>query len=315
MKMKTTLFLEEIDMSRKNWFFIVFTSLVLASLACTLGSSAGTKATQKPAPVKASKESDQPVAQEKNEASAENPAEATIPIPVSLPTYTPLPTYVPLPTLAPTSIPSNPIGLWAGLSSLNSYRLTIRVVNNGPTPQDRSETTYMIETGSDGDSTHIHNESLSSSAEYPELDTSSSDQYTIGSRTCDYSEGSDEVEKSDVDPMVQEMSDTWFKLIDLTPMITDPVFAGEEELNGVMTNHFTFTVSGLGVDSGAEVVASSGEYWLAQDGQYIVKYSILLETRNGPAGDANTRTLHSAFFIEVQNINQEIVITFPANCQ
>ncbi len=63
------------------------------------------------------------------------------------------------------------------------------------------------------------------------------------------------------------------------------------------------------------MVASGGEYWLAQDGQYVVKNSIVLETRSGPAGDPNTETMHAEFYIEVQDINQEIVITMPAACQ
>ena len=105
--------------------------------------------------------------------------------------------------------------------------------------------------------------------------------------------------------------DAWFKMVDILPMTNDPVFVGEEMVNGVMTNHFTFNVTGLGAESGAEVVASNGEYWLAQDGQYVVKYSVIMETRNGPAGDPNTQTMHSEFYIEVTDINQPIVITMP----
>jgi hypothetical protein len=198
---------------------------------------------------------------------------------------------------------------------LNSYRMTVRMIENGPTPQDRSESTYQVESGSDGDSTHIHTESLMSSTEDPEVNTGSSEQYMVGNRSCSYSEGSDEVEASDIDPMAAEMADAWFTMVDVVPLIHNPVFVGEETQNGVMTNHFTFTVSGLGMESGAEVVASGGEYWLAQDGQYLVKYLLLLETRDGPAGEPNTKTLHSEFNIEVKDINQQVVIPLPDFCQ
>jgi hypothetical protein len=270
-------------MSRKKILFIVISILVLAGLACNMGGSSSTKSTE---------EDNSPSSKAK---------------PTKVPTKTQVPT--------PTPIPSSPIGLRQGLSSLNSYQLTIRAVSNGPTAVDKSVITSQSDKGSDGESTHVHYETISSSAEYPDEDISTSDQYEVGGRTCSFSSGDEEVETAETDPFVQEMSDTWFEMIDLVPMVNDPVFVGAEEMNGVMTNHFTFTVSGLGDESGAEVVASTGEYWLAQDGQYIVKYLVVMETRDGPAGDPNTRTLHSEFYIEVQNINQEVVITLPPVCQ
>jgi len=270
-------------MSSKKVLFIVISILVLASLACNMGGSSSTKSTE----------------EDNSPSSKANPTK--------VPTKTPVPT--------PTSIPAYPIGIWQGLSSLNSYQLTIRAVFTGPTAADKMEIISQSAKGSDGESAHVHYETISSSAEYPEEDVSTSDQYKAGDRTCNFSSGDEEVEQAESDPFLTEMMGTWLKMVDLVPMVNDPVFVGAEEMNGVMTNHFTFTVSGLGDESGAEVVASTGEYWLAQDGQYIVKYLVVMETRDGPAGDANTRTLHSEFYIEVQNINQEVVITLPPECQ
>lgn len=215
----------------------------------------------------------------------------------------------------PTTMPSNPIGIRQGLAGLNSYQMEIRFANLGPTSQDRSEITFMVETASDGESWHITNSILSSSAEEPEVNTSQSNQYKVGDIMCEVSEEDFEVEKTDMDPQVTEILDVWTGLLDLVPIVNDPVFIGSEVMNGVETNHFTFNVSGLGVDSGAEVVASDGEYWLAVDGQYVVKYVVHLETRDGPAGDANTETLRSDFSIEVRDINQPIIITLPAKCK
>jgi hypothetical protein len=316
-------------MTRKHSIFIVMSVLVLTGLACNLGKTAGKNPTQMPAPAEANTQAPAPVeANTQLPAPVEEQVTATsvvslptevAPTPTLVPTDTPEPTATPLPTPtqtpAPTSISSNPIGLWQGLSSLNSYRLKIRVVNNGPTAQDINQNAIFIASGSDGNSSHIHTETTSSSADAPEVNSGTSDQYRVGNHSCSFSSGSNEVTKEDLDPMVNEMTGSFFKLIDLVPVVNDPVFVGQEELNGVKTNHFNFTVSGLGVDSGAEVVASGGEYWLAQDGQYIVKYSLVLETRNGPAGDPNTRTMDAEFYIEVQDINQDIVITFPDNCQ
>lgn len=229
---------------------------------------------------------------------------------------TPAPDKPVIPFLAtPTTMPSNPIGIRQGLASLDSYRLEIRFANLGPTSQDRSEITFQVETASDGESWHITNSVLSSSAEEPEVNTSQSNQYKVGTIMCEVSEDDSEVDVNDMDPQVTEILDVWTGLLDLVPVVNDPVFIGSEIMNGVQTNHFQFDVSGLGVDSGAEVVASDGEYWLAVDGQYVVKYVVHLETRDGPAGDANTETLRSDISIEVRDINQPIEITLPANCQ
>ena len=216
-------------------------------------------------------------------------------------------------TPEPTAIPSDPVGIWEGLSSLNSYRQTFRIVTNGPTNLDISENTIMVEVGSDGNSCHTYIQQFASSADDPQGDTDIQDQYRVGNITCDIGEDASEV--SDNDPLAQEMIDAWFKMVDILPVINNPIYIGEEMLNGVMTNHFSFKIEGLGVDSGAEVVASDGEYWLAQDGQYLVKYWAVMETRNGPAGDPNTQTYRLEFSIETQDINQEIVITLPASCQ
>jgi hypothetical protein len=285
-------------MSKYKLLFIVFSVFLLVSLACNIGNSAEQGNEQPPASVEQPSQGLQPAeGQEQPPAQAEAPAAQVIVV-----TATP----------EPTEIPSEPIGIWQGLSSLNSYRLTIRLVNNGPSAQDLSQSSIQIEAGSDGDSTHTHYEIVTSSADDPEVSTSTSDHYQVGMLTCDLSDG--EATVSESDPMVQEMVNAWVKMIDLLPMVNDPVFVGEEMLNGVMTNHFTFNVEGLGTESGAEVVYSNGEYWLAQDGQYVVKYSVVMETRNGPADDPNTQTVHSEFYIETTDINQEIIISLPSNC-
>lgn len=216
---------------------------------------------------------------------------------------------------ATPSVPSKPIGLRQGLASLNSYRLTITIINNGPTTQDKSQVTIKEETGADGKSSHLNFKSITSSAKNPKAQSSTTDQYLFGNSQCNFSDGDSKGDKSDVDPMAKEILNTWYTLIDLVPAVNDPVFIGKEDVNGVKTNHFKFKVKGLGVSSGAEVVSSDGEYWLAQDGQYVVKYDAILETRDGPAGNAKTKTIHSEFHIEVTDINQNIIITLPSSCQ
>ena len=81
-------------------------------------------------------------------------------------------------------------------------------------------------------------------------------------------------------------------------------------MNGIPSNHFTFKVSGLGVSSGAQVNANQGDYWLAVDGQFIVKYNLVLETSTDPLTDV----LHEEISIDLTQVNQPIDISFPQAC-
>jgi hypothetical protein len=103
-------------------------------------------------------------------------------------------------------------------------------------------------------------------------------------------------------------------VIDFVPVIENPTFVDQVNLNGVMTNHYQFRISGLGAKSGALVTQSDGEYWVAQDGNYLVKYQLLMELRSGPEGDATAELAQGQFHIELTQINQPINIALPAEC-
>jgi hypothetical protein len=111
-------------------------------------------------------------------------------------------------------------------------------------------------------------------------------------------------------PQQTEMLGLFYQMIDIVPIIDTPTFVGSETINGIMANHFTFQISGLGLQSGAEVAANQGDYWLAQDGQYIVKYSLVIKT-----ADPTTQAfIHMDLLIELTSINQPVNISFPAGC-
>lgn len=99
-------------------------------------------------------------------------------------------------------------------------------------------------------------------------------------------------------------------MIGLTPLIDNPVFVAAETVIGIPTNHFTFQVSGLGASSGAVVNINQGDYWLAVDGQYIVKYILIVETSMA----ADTEVLHEEISIEMNQVNQPVSIAFPQGC-
>jgi hypothetical protein len=66
----------------------------------------------------------------------------------------------------------------------------------------------------------------------------------------------------------------------------------------------------LGVKSGAVVKANQGDYWLAVDGQYIVKYTLILET----SMSADSEVFHEEISMELNQVNQPISISFPQSC-
>jgi hypothetical protein len=280
-----------------TWF--VLATLLLAALACSLPGNidlqpAGPAASQPPGPLATT------APQTGTARSATLPPTAAQP---------------PTPTVKPTlKVPNAvPLPLRQGLTSLNSYRLKIHVVNNGPTKDDKSDDTTLIEYNAKNNSTHTHTETISSSSDDPKPEKSVSDNYQIGSTSCQVttSKSTPSAKVSQDDPLSKDLSNTMLNLIDFNLYTENPLFVAEENLNGVVVNHFTFKVTRLGKDSGMLVNQNSGEYWVAKDGQYLVKYSVILELASDKAG---TKLMHSEISIDLSSINQPVEITMPANC-
>ena len=158
---------------------------------------------------------------------------------------------------------------------------------------------------------------VSSSADDPEASQSTSDQYQIGNKSCEISgEGADrEAKLKAVNVQQNEMRDSMSGLEDMILVVENPQYVGAESVNGIQTNHFKFNVSGLGKKSGAEVTQSAGEYWVAQDGQYLVKYDVVLETRSAPASNPQAQVIHFETHVDLSNVNQPIQIDMPTECK
>jgi hypothetical protein len=85
--------------------------------------------------------------------------------------------------------------------------------------------------------------------------------------------------------------------------------AGNETVNDVAANHYTFDQRAFGQSN---ISQSTGEMWVAADGGYIVKY---LLTTNGNAdyfGEGIEGTI--TWDYELTDINQPLTITLPDNC-
>lgn len=208
-----------------------------------------------------------------------------------------------------------PVSLNRGLSSLNSYTFTLRILNSGPSAQDRSDMTITTSFTADNDNTFTRMDSISASADDPEESRSSSANYRVGSTSCsiDYGEET-EAEVEEFTPAQKEIMDIFYNLWDTVINVDNQVWVGTEMINGVNCNHFTFDVVGLGKTSGANVSQSSGEYWSAVDGNYLVKYDVVLETRDAPASDGSAKVMRSEVHYSLTDINAPITISLPPEC-
>jgi len=211
--------------------------------------------------------------------------------------------------------PTTPVGLNKGLSSLNSYTYSLQILTSGPTPQDKNDMRIITSFTSNGDNTKTQNISVSSSADEPEESRSSSTNYRVGNVSCtidDSGESSAEIDENS--PAAKEILNIGGNLYDMVINVENPVLSGTETVSGIKCNHFTFNVVGLGKTSGAEVTQSTGEYWSAVDGNYLVKYDVALETRNAPENNANAEILHTEMHFLLSDINAPITIDLPAEC-
>lgn len=299
----------------KRYIFFMISVLILAALACNAGSIADQETTsteveleapsgESPAPEGQAPEQDAPEEQSAEEQTTEDQTtEEQVPVGTGEDQTTCRPA-------------ASPIGLREGLASFNSFRMTMNTINNGPTPMDRNESRIEIKYDTENDSRHMHTETLSSSAEYPEEERSVEDEYQVDLITCTISVDGDYTDASteELTPVERDMAESTSNLFDMIITAENPTLVGQETLNGIPSNHYTFKVTGLGDYSGSEVKLADGEYWVALDGQYLVKYTLLLEVATGQEGDPATEVMYSEYSFELMETNQPLNISMPPEC-
>lgn len=239
-------------------------------------------------------------------------AAATATRPSALP-----PTPTPVPT--PTRRPPNPAmtGMRTGLASLNSYQTTLRTVISGPDPADQNEITMITQVDSSKKASRTRMETREVSADNPKGSTDANETIAIGNQQCEISGqgASQKGELSVQEPIESDLRGTLTGLLDVTLSAENPAFVAEETVNGIPSNHFTFKVTQLGKDSGAVVRSNKGDYWLARDGQYLVKYTLALEAATAAEGSAKAQLFKADVSYELSNVNAPVTIAFPAFCK
>ena len=212
-------------------------------------------------------------------------------------------------TAAPRVDP-NPVGIQEGLGSFDSYRLRVQMDSSDSTGKIDNFSEY-IERSVVNKSTHSYQESTSFDPENDtEQNTSTDETYEVGLVTCS-SDGEGGWTYSDITDQDRELADIFKGMVDFIPVIDNPEYVGSETVNGTPCNHFTFKLEGIGTKSGSVAQVNNGEYWVAQDGQYLVKYNLTLEIHSADDSEVSKMEV----LMDLTDVNSDVIeITLPDNC-
>ncbi len=204
-----------------------------------------------------------------------------------------------------------PVSFQAGLGSFDSYKFRLHFTTSNSSGA-KTDNDAVVESSVIDGNNHSTTTSTSRAIGDTEDTVSTTESYTIYNVTCTFSDNQWEYSEKSIED--KEITDAFSQMIDFVPVIKNPEFVAKEDINGVPTNHFSFKVAGIGEKSGANATQNSGDYWLAVDGNYIVKYSLTLEIQSAPGGsnEANTSTLQASY--NLYDVNVPVTLTKPAEC-
>lgn len=221
-------------------------------------------------------------------------------------------TEIPTQEIFDLEVDPNPVALQEGLGSFDSYLLTIYLYT-ASSKGTYSEVTETIERAVAEKNQHTTTVQRSFDPENDEEEYNSTEEgYIIGNASC--SGSGEEWTYEEMTAQEKELMEIFKGMIDFLPTIDNPLFIGEETINGVETNHFTFQVAGIGDDSGSVAKINQGDYWLAKDGNYMVKYHLKLEIQSAAEGTEDAEVSNLEFALDLNNINIPITFVMPAYC-
>jgi hypothetical protein len=212
----------------------------------------------------------------------------------------------------PTDAPMLPVSINQGLASLDSYRMTFTNEIYDSLAQERTWMTVVVVRDREADANYNRTETLVTTDEN-EVSEDVQEQFVIGNQLCLVTDG--EAELTPISDTAQVMTDLMSQVVDFNPLIENPVYVGEDVVNGVPVRTYTFEVRSLGAASGAEAAQADGTYAIAVDGDYLVQYRFDMDLRTGPEGDPEAESSVSFFELSLEEINQPVEIVFPPNCQ
>lgn len=204
-----------------------------------------------------------------------------------------------------------PVTFQEGFGSLDSYKFKVKfemTSSNG----SFSSIDQFVESSVVDENNHSITTNSSKEVDDTEVNTDTSETYNIGTITCSYD--GDMWEYSEKSIQEKELSDIFSQMIDFVPIINNPVLVGEENINGTPTNHFQFSVPGIGDKSGAVATLNQGDYYLAIDGQYLVRYILNLQIQSAPENDSEAEISSMSITYDLFDVNVPVLLAKPAEC-
>lgn len=204
-----------------------------------------------------------------------------------------------------------PVSFQEGFGSLDSYKFKVKIETTG-SDGSMSLIKETVESSVIDENNHSVMTNTSKEPEDAEASTSTSETYNIGTVSCSFD--GEEWEYSEKSVQEKELTDIFSQMIDFVPVIHDPVFVGEEDIDGTLTNHFQFTIPGIGDKSGAVATVNQGDYYLAIDGQYLVRYTLNLQIQSAPESDSEAEISSISVTYKLYDVNVPITLEKPAEC-
>jgi hypothetical protein len=221
-----------------------------------------------------------------------------------------------IPTLAPTLPPSLPTSFQSTFASLDSYTFIMKYNQITKNAADNTIIEMTMNRSGDEDSFHAiyrMQNPIRIGGEEASTEPDNGEVWSRKGATCSKDkDGVYESQKSEGSET--DNTKDLIELMDVLPRIENPEFVGTETVNDTPCNHFKFKIANYMADSGWLVTRNEGDYWLALDGQYLVKYALYLDASSAPEGNPKAESNNISLIQELKNINQPIDVSFPAEC-
>jgi uncharacterized lipoprotein YehR (DUF1307 family) len=221
----------------------------------------------------------------------------------------------PAPSSESTQPPSIPTSLWSTLASLDSYTFMMKYHQITKVSSENTIIEMTMDRSEKDDAMHalmktqnpVRIADMEGSSEISETET-----WKVGDISCTKEDG--EYKSKRDDKTETDNTTDLLELMDITPRIDNPEFIGVETVNGIPSNHFKFKIANYLDKSGWLVTRNEGEYWLAQDGQYMVKYILYLDSSSAPEDNPKAESNKIFLTQELKNINEPVEIKLPSAC-
>ena len=191
----------------------------------------------------------------------------------------------------------------AGLSDLTSYKATLVMSFNGTEagqPQQWSKTYIMLNTKEPA----AHQLTIEKTGNLSDLDT----VFMAESNGASYERRGE----NDCMATVIEEGNSLTEQLEPIGFLNGVIGAdeaGNETVNAVAANHYTFDERAFGQ---LGIAQSTGEMWVATEGGYLVKYLLTTKGNSDYFGEGIEGTIKWDY--ELTDINQPVTITLPDNC-